>query len=468
MMRNLTQTKFETTTKSWRCTLYTIANYSHLRYIESCGIPRRLTGNTALNIKFWTIAALGGSAMTSLAAAEWRGAQLSNIYLSAETGEGGEAGPQPSSYQLLLDDSVMPKIDAKYAKLEYIESAFAMYSAAEADAKKLQQAIHALIKKPNEASLQKAKTAWLAARASYLPTEVFRYYDGPIDGPASSKRTAGPESRINAWPLNEAVIDALPNNASAAIIYDASIPMTLESIKKRDQAADEADVTTGFHAIEFVLWGPDLSASGPGARPATDFKTSKVLASVRRQEYLKLVSQLLVDDIASVRQQWDLNNPVSFAVEFEALNDYEAIGRMLRGIAMLSVEELASERLSVPLDSGMQEDETSCFSDNTHAEFRYGLQGIARVWRGPNNKTGVAAVLAKADPSLVKTINMKLDAALASSVKLSRPFDQMLLSDTDSAARRSGEQLVSDLNAFGQSLREAGRKLGVLVSIPGA
>jgi putative iron-regulated protein len=420
-----------------------------------------------LKIKFWTIAALGAAAPAVSTSATTL-APLASMHMSAEPGEGGEAGPQPSSYRLMLDDSVMPSIDASAAKMEYIQSAHQMYLAAERAAKKLQSAIHALLKNPTEKNLQHAKDAWLIAREYYLPTEVFRYYDGPIDGPATPDRMAGPESRINAWPLNEAVIDALPNNSSAALIYDASVPMTIESIKKRDQASDEADVTTGFHAIEFVLWGPDISPTGPGARPATDFKISKALASARRHEYLKLVSQLLVDDISTVRKQWDLKAPSSYAAEFHALNDYEAMGRMLRGIAMLSVEELASERLSVPLDSGTQEDETSCFSDNTHAEFRYGLLGIKRIWQGPKNQSGIAGVLAKLDPTLAKSVSSKLDAALLSAQELSKPFDQMLLSPADGNARRQAEQLVTDLNVFGQGLRDVGRKLGVLVSVPGS
>jgi putative iron-regulated protein len=423
-------------------------------------------------IKFWTIAALG-AASTTHAAPTLPDLSLHSSAYAAEGGEGGEAGPQPSSYKLMLDDKVMPKVDASAVKATYIQNAFAMYGAALADVKKLNRAIDALLKKPTEANLLNAKQAWLAARKSYLPTEVFRYYDGPIDGPANPKRTAGPESRINAWPLNEAVIDAVPGTGSgwdhsAALIYDASVPMTIENIKKRDQASDEADVTTGFHAIEFMLWGPDQSRTGPGNRAAATFKTLKTIASVRRQDYLRLVGQLLEQDISFVRQQWDLKAPNSYAQEFEQLDDYEAIGRMLRGIAMLAVEELASERLSVPLDSGTQEDETSCFSDNTHAEFRYGLEGIERVWLGAPIGSGLSAQLAKLDAALAKRIDSELKTASDLAKKMPAPFDQMLLSAPDSAERAQAEALVSSLQTFGSSLREAGRALGVLVSIPGA
>jgi len=51
---------------------------------------------------------------------------------------------------------------------------------------------------------------------------------------------------------------------------------------ERNARDDEADVTTGFHAIEFLLWGQDFNADGPGNRSARDFVG--VGAAARRRE----------------------------------------------------------------------------------------------------------------------------------------------------------------------------------------
>src|SRR5256885_11217291 len=48
----------------------------------------------------------------------------------------------------------------------------------------------------------------------------------------------------------------------------------------------------------------------------------------------------------------------------------------------LSRGELAGERLEVALASRDQEDEHSCFSDNTHRDAVTNAQGILNVWQG--------------------------------------------------------------------------------------
>src|SRR3546814_14254455 len=64
--------------------------------------------------------------------------------------------------------------------------------------------------------------------------------------------------------------------------------------------AVEANVATGYHAIEFLLWGQDLNGTGPGAgnRPASNFSTADCTGGSceRRGEYLKVATELLIDD----------------------------------------------------------------------------------------------------------------------------------------------------------------------------
>ena len=48
----------------------------------------------------------------------------------------------------------------------------------------------------------------------YSPTEVFRFYGGPIDD------DNGPEGLLNAWPLDEVFIDYVLGNPDAGIIND--------------------------------------------------------------------------------------------------------------------------------------------------------------------------------------------------------------------------------------------------------
>ena len=63
----------------------------------------------------------------------------------------------------------------------------------------------------------------------------------------------------------------------------------------------EANVATGYHAIEFLLWGQDLNGTGPGAgkRPATDYRRANCTGGNcdRRAAYLKAATDLLVSDL---------------------------------------------------------------------------------------------------------------------------------------------------------------------------
>jgi putative iron-regulated protein len=395
----------------------------------------------------------------------WSCALIPLCVNAQEGGEGGEAGGAPVQYQLLLDPNHQPKYDARLLKRHYVELAQKQYGLAKTSAHDLKIAIDALIKTPRTAQLAKAKQAWINARMAYLPTEVFRYYDGPIDRPASTQHPAGPESRINSWPLNEAVIDYVNGQPKTGLVNDLKTPITTQNIIKRDQAADESDVTTGFHAIEFLLWGQDFSATGPGNRPVSDFQKNTA-ASKRRGAYLQLLATLLERDLANVQGDWDHTVSTSYASEFLALNDFEATGRILRGMAMLAAEELQSERLTVPLDSGAQEDETSCFSDTTHLDFAAGVKGLRMVWQDGTN-----ASLRKLVKSLDAQQARRIDAAMArvtnSAQALEAPFDQMLLSVPESSARKKAEQLATDLLTVASELKQAGLALGVLVSAPG-
>ena len=143
----------------------------------------------------------------------------------------------------------------------YADLVFAGYDASIASATTMQAAIDAFLADPTDATLDAAKQAWLTARDDYGPTEAFRFYDGPIDNPDD-----GPEGQINAWPMDEAYVDYVEGDATAGIINDtAGVPeITAEVIVAANEEGGETNISTGWHAIEFLLWGQDLPTTAPG------------------------------------------------------------------------------------------------------------------------------------------------------------------------------------------------------------
>jgi putative iron-regulated protein len=386
-------------------------------------------------------------------------------------GEGGEGGGEaggavPSQYRLMLNAETDPIYDGASIASAHVDDVALAYQQAARAARILRQAIGSLLESPTEARLAAARRAWLEARRPYLATEALRFYDGPIDGPGGAQRPAGPESRLNAWPLNEAVIDYVEGEPRAGLVQDTRVALDAATILARDQVSDEADVTTGWHAVEFLLWGQDRDSDGPGARPASDYVAGEQVRD-RRRTYLALLAEQLVIDIEWLATQWQRDREHSYAREFLALEPHEAIGRMLTGAALLAGHELASERLAVALDSGSQEDEQSCFSDSTWQDFVWGLAGIKRVYYGRDAKASLASTLHALDPRLARDIDLRFAEAERRVAALHDPFDQILRSDAASRERAAAEAAVTALQRLAAGLRDGGRALGVLVIVPG-
>ena len=348
----------------------------------------------------------------------------------------------------------------------YAKLVFRNYEDSLHRARHLEESIRILLSSPSVVSLQKARTAWLNARVAYGQSEAFRFYGGPIDYYDSARDVEGPEGRLNSWPVNEAYIDYVQGNSSAGIINDESVELTKVSIVSRNQIEDDRDVSTGYHAIEFLLWGQDLSEAGPGARPASDY-TPGTSTNDRRRKYLQLVTAQLVEDHEFLVAQWQPGMD-NYAAEFQEIPEGTALGYILTGLLTMSQFELASERIAVPLDSGDPEDEHSCFSDNTHNDFLYNVLGIENVYFGRYENyfvSGIGDLVEKIDPQL----NQRMFEALAetkSAVKRVRaPFDRVLLSPAGSLERTNAELVVDALMRQAALIKEIGARLGLTVNV---
>lgn len=341
----------------------------------------------------------------------------------------------------------------------YAELVSGSYDKSLEDAKALEVSIAAFLKSPSDETLASAKSAWLEARKSYGVTEAYRFYEGPIDFVNEAAGEEGPEGRLNAWPLNEAYIDYVKGDPKTGLVQDTKTPLTEDLLIARNATSDEANVTTGWHAIEFLLWGQDHSAEGPGVRPASDYSGQDEV-SQRRRTYLKLVTALLVSDLEGLSAAWKPGQK-NYRAEFEQGGD-ASLGHVLTGIATLAGFELASERIAVPLDSNDQEDEHSCFSDNTHDDFLRNVMGIQQVW-----SAGLSELVATRDGELAKSLGADIAEALQLCRDLQPPVDRILASPTGSPLRQPLESLVTALQRVAKSLQRVGKLLGVQVVIAG-
>lgn len=352
---------------------------------------------------------------------------------------------------------------ATAAATTYADLVWASYSDMVDSATQLQTDVNAFVANPTDETLQTAKDQWLAARDDYGPTEVYRFYDGPIDNPDN-----GPEGQINAWPMDEAYVDYVEDDPEAGIINDTKgVPeITRDVIVSANEEGGETNISTGWHAIEFLLWGQDLSDTGPGERPVTDYTTSPT--AERRATYLAEVTDLLVEDLTSVADQWD---PDGGEYRTEFLSDpNQAITNILRGMGALSAGELAGERIGVAYETKDQEDEHSCFSDNTLADVINNATGIQRAYtaeyEGVDGQS-LSDVVAEVDPDLDANMQKMLadNVALAENLKEFGTFEEIIRSDDDSEGRKEMLKLVKNLQAQGDAIAELGAALGYKISL---
>ena len=346
----------------------------------------------------------------------------------------------------------------------YADIALASYSDALSSATTLLKSIESLTSDPTKVNLMNARNAWKAARVPYMQTEVFRFGNPIVDDW---------EGRVNAWPLDEGLIDYVAKSYGEEsednpfytmnVIAQDSIVLSGETLATNEisktllrdtlHEADgiEANVATGYHAIEFLLWGQDLNGTdeGAGERPASDFDVNNCIVGgcAKRAQYLLVSSQLLIDDLTWMVAQWQQGGAAR-----TSLTDTPnaSIDRIFTGMGSLSYGELAGERVKLGVLLHDPEEEHDCFSDNTHYAHFYDVQGIANVYSGTYKKSNGQLLTGPSLSSLIKAKDSDVDGELTASINASLSAAQALV---DSAEKEgiAYDQLLAEGNTSGNA-----------------
>lgn len=379
---------------------------------------------------------------------------------------------------------------AKAVVRHYADLAQAVFGDALGSAKALQQAVDALLAKPDADTLQAAREAWIAARVPYMQSEVFRFGNPVVDEW---------EGQLNAWPLDEGLVDYVAADyqhtlgnpgASANIVANSEIQVGEEKVdvatitgetlaSLNELAGSEANVATGYHAIEFLLWGQDLNgtAAGAGQRPASDYVVGEGCSGghcERRRAYLKAATDLLVSDLEHMVGQWQPQVADNYRASLEREPAANGLRKMLFGMGSLSLGELAGERMKVPLEANSTEDEQDCFSDNTHNAHFYNGKGIRNVYLGEYRKLdgsllsgpSLSSLVAKADAQADASLKADLDAsearlqALVDSAAKGQHFDQLIAADNAAGQQLVREAIAALVKQTG-SIEQAAARLGI-------
>ena len=348
----------------------------------------------------------------------------------------------------------------------YADIAEAAYGDSLATGRTLQVAVEAFLAAPSQDTLDAARSAWIAARAPYQQTEVFRFGNPIVDDW---------EGKVNAWPLDEGLIDyvdasyggATDGNQLAALNVIANPALTIagQEVDAADitpellaDTLDQADgvesnVARGYHAVEFLLWGQDLNGHAPGAgdRPWTDYAEGADCTNGncdRRVDYLRAATDLLVQDLEYMAAQWVDGGPAREAV---TADPQAGLVAMLTGMGSLSYGEQAGERMRLGLMLNDPEEEHDCFSDNTHNSHYYDGLGVQNVYLGRYVRTdgttlegpSLHDLLGETDPALAEETAARLDTTMAALGAIKTAAEGGLAYDTMlEAGQAEGEQLI--------------------------
>jgi len=347
----------------------------------------------------------------------------------------------------------------------YADMAFAIYSDSLTLAVELQKAVDQLLEDPTASTLAKAQQVWLAARIPYGQSEVYRFSNANVDEW---------EGRVNAWPLDEGLIDYVSSSYGstvgnqfglANVIADSDNYPTINATLLRDQlheaGSEEANVATGYHAIEFLLWGQDLNqqATDKGLRPASDYLTGDACTHgncERRRTYLRVVTEMLVEDLQLMVDDWDSAKTGNYREALLSEEPSVGLRRMLRGMGEMSLGELASERMLVGLAAHDQEEEHSCFSDSTHTDVLENARGVRNIYRGEYQRIDGTLLSGPSISSLVVTHSEPLDGQLNAALDSSLAAAMAIVDKASSTtAPEHYDQLLSANNPAGNALVKA-------------
>ncbi len=363
-----------------------------------------------------------------------------------------------------VDDTLVTDADKKAVILNHANIVLASYQDSYDKVLELKSKIETFTADPTAARFEDCKTAWKASRIVYNQTEAYRFGNGPID-----EDDNGPEGLINAWPMEEAYIDYVVDDATTGIInHPLEYKINKQVLENLNENVSETSITTGYHAIEFLLWGQDLSTTTAGTRPYTDYVTGAggtASNQARRALYLKTVVDLLADNLDYLIGEWKQGG--AYRTKFTSQMPADsALTSMVRSLGSLAKGELAGERMAVALTNQEQEDEHSCFSDNTHIDIQYNFIGIQNVYMGKYVRSNGQVIQGKSLSDLIAkkdaTKNSLVLAQFADTktkiFAIQAPFDQEIIIP---AGRERVNSAINACRSLADKIADAAFALGI-------
>ncbi|MBB3062100.1 imelysin family protein [Microbulbifer rhizosphaerae] len=166
----------------------------------------------------------------------------------------------------------------------------------------LNRAVATLLDKPSEDHLEAAKLAWLDAHREF--TAALPYIQVAFAPAELRKQGQALLLALDSWPAQPGYLDTVPGYSDSGIVNDTAIELTLPNLRRQHRLTAHEEASTGFHAMEIMLWGPtsertaeQFVAVGAGEKPEAQ-------ATNRRRELTRLIGEGMGEDIDGLVDRW--------------------------------------------------------------------------------------------------------------------------------------------------------------------
>ncbi|MGH1470492.1 MAG: imelysin family protein [Cellvibrionaceae bacterium] len=204
----------------------------------------------------------------------------------------------------------------------------------------LQQSIQQFLTEATEENFKKAKGDWITSHANMQAFAPYLAIQQSNPGLFSFLKHF--QISIDTQPIQPGFLDYFSEYSHSGIVNDIALPLTTNNLRRQHGITDNSDVSIGFHAIEYILWGE------VGNRPLSDFIDQNTLSDTqqkeglsvidlpnnRRRTLLQLQTSLLVDDISALESFWNdqqgLFRTTYFSLPAESRHQLIKSGAILR------------------------------------------------------------------------------------------------------------------------------------------
>jgi putative iron-regulated protein len=327
----------------------------------------------------------------------------------------------------------------------------------------LKEAVSAFVKDPKAETHLLAKVSWMRARLPFLQSGFSHVIA------ESGKVGSDISNRLNGWPIDLGHIDYTCLMAGGNIISSKEKypTITSELLRSMNLKAGESDFTTGYHVIEFLLWGEDLDKESSGKRSFKDYDKNNSELAKRRADYLLTCCDLLIQDLEDLVSEWDTESKNNLRSSLESMPSDQAIIKILGMVSFLA-DDLAKSQIGSIISKSATFKEQSTFSDTTHFDFLHTVAGISNLaagaYVGLDGKLQVLGLgligLAEQIPnSRADKIRSLINNAMKSAQAFKGPFDQF---NQEGKNLSPPENSTVTLKALSESLHAFSKEINAL------